>query len=109
LVMMNDPTVLEASRVLAQKLMDEKSTIDEKIAESFRLILCRKASAKELMILKNYYLDELQNFQQKKSDAHQILNIGEYPIKKTEDRNTLAALMKTINTIYNLEEAITKT
>ena len=35
LMMMNDPTVLEASRVLAQKLLEEKGSVDEKITKSF--------------------------------------------------------------------------
>ncbi|MEI9911591.1 MAG: DUF1553 domain-containing protein [Bacteroidota bacterium] len=35
LIMMNDPTVLEASRVLAQQLMSEPSSAEEKNTESF--------------------------------------------------------------------------
>jgi hypothetical protein len=67
LIMMNDPTVLEASRVLAQKLVSESSSPDEKISKAFRLIVCRKASDKELSILKKYYDEQLQLFQQKKT------------------------------------------
>ncbi|MBL7763867.1 MAG: PSD1 domain-containing protein, partial [Chitinophagaceae bacterium] len=37
LMMMNDPTVLEASRVLSQKLMVEQSSNQQKIAKAFRL------------------------------------------------------------------------
>src|SRR5688500_2961300 len=48
LIMMNDPTVLEASRVLAQKIQGESSTTEEKIIKAFRLIVCRVPSDKEL-------------------------------------------------------------
>jgi hypothetical protein len=108
LVMMNDPTVLEASRVLAQQLMSEPSTAAEKIQKAFRKIICRKTSAKENEILISYYNDQLQLFQQKKLDAKGTIKVGEYPLKEIADANSFAALMKTINTIYNMEEAITK-
>lgn len=108
LVMMNDPTVLEASRVLSQNLVKEKSAAKDKIAKAFRLIICRKPGEKEMQILQSYYDEQLQLFTQKKLDAETTLKAGEYKIDKTNDAAATAALMKTINTIYNLEEAITK-
>jgi hypothetical protein len=109
LIMMNDPTVLEASRVLAQKLVNEQSAAEEKISKAFRLIVCRKASDKELSILKNYFEEQLQLFQQKKLNAPITLKVGEYPLNEKLDLNISAAMMKVINTIYNMEEVITKT
>jgi len=50
----------------------------------------------------------LQQFKQKQLDAGATLNVGEYPPNKKLDMNTTAALMKVINMIYNMEEAITK-
>jgi hypothetical protein len=109
LVMMNDPTVLEGSRVLAQKLINEQSSIDEKINKAFRLVICRKAADKEIVILRKYYDEQLQLFQQKKLDAVKTLKEGEYPLNEKIDLNSSAAMMKVVNTIYNMEEAITKT
>jgi hypothetical protein len=109
LVMMNDPAVWEASRVLAQHLLKENSAEKNKIEKAFRLIVCRKPTKKEIDILDDYYKNELQLFTSKSLDATKALAVGEYPLDKSEDRNALAALMKTISTIYNLEETITKT
>ncbi len=109
LIMMNDPAVLEASRVLAQNLMIESSTEAEKINLAFRRIVCRKPSEKEQQLLLDYYKEQLALFDQKKLDAATILKAGEYPMDKNAELNKLAALMKVINTIYNLEEAIMKT
>jgi hypothetical protein len=109
LVMMNDPTVWEASRVLAQKLIKENGSNDQKIEKAFRMIVCRTPNTKEKDVLNKYYEEELQLFSSKKQDAKLALKIGEYPLDKKADQNALAALMKTINTIYNLEETITKT
>jgi len=108
LIMMNDPAVLEASRVLAQQLLGEQSSIEEKINKAFRLIICRQPSATEKKILKAYYDEQLQLFQQNKLNAAVTLKVGEYPLNKQLNAQQLAAIMKTINTIYNLEEAIVK-
>ena len=108
LIMMNDPTVLEASRVLAQKLAAEQSDAANKISRAFRLIVCRKATDNELKILNDYFNDQLQLFKEKKLDAQTTLKVGEYKTNDKADVNITAALMKTISTIYNLEETITK-
>jgi len=108
LMMMNDPTVLEASRVLSQKLLEEKSSVDAKITQAFRRIICRMPDKKEMGLLKNYYAEQLAAFQNKKLDATATLNVGEYKMDNTLDKNNTAALMKVISAIYNMEEAITK-
>jgi hypothetical protein len=107
LVMMNDPTVLEASRVLAQRLYSVGADPEIAIGKAFRLIICRRPSAKELGILKDYYESQFNAYRAKKLDAEKTLDVGEYsPGKKGND---IAALMKTIDLMYNMEEAITKT
>lgn len=109
LMMMNDPLVMEASRALAQKLSAEQSAPIEKITKAFRLIICRKPRPNEITVLENYYKEQKELFTQKKLDAALTIKAGEYPADKKADAIILAALMKTIGAIYNLEEAITKT
>jgi len=108
LIMMNDPTVLEASRVFAQHLMLENSVSKEKIQKAFRTIICRKPTSKELEILFTFYSDQYEQLKQGKLDAIATVQVGEYPQKTIADKYSFAALMKTINAIYNLEECITK-
>ena len=105
--MMNDPTMLESARVLAAKLLQEQNQPKDKIYEAFRRIICRKPNEKEMSILSSYYADQLKNINKK--DAEKLLAVGEYPIPAGMDKITLAAMMKVVDTIYNLEEAITKT
>lgn len=109
LIMLNDPTTLEASRVLAQELEAQNNTVKEKIATAFRRIICRKATDKELQALQSYYDEQVKLFTQKQLDAAKTIEVGEYHRTDKLNINTWAALMKTVNTIYNLEEAITKT
>ncbi|CAN5550929.1 hypothetical protein BH10BAC2_BH10BAC2_40510 [soil metagenome] len=109
LIMLNDPTMLEASRVLAQNLVQQPSATKDKITTAFRLIVCRHPSEKENSILNEYYTGQLTEFQQKKLSADTTLKVGEYPVNDKADKTQSAALMKVIQMIYNLEESITKT
>jgi len=109
LVMLNDPHVLEASRVLAEKLMLKDIPIDDKIEEAFRRIICRKLKEKEKTLLVNYFEEEYANNTQVPAKADSLLMIGEYPHETgIENPAETAALMQVIHTIYNMEEAITR-
>lgn len=109
LIMLNDPTTLEASRVLAQELEAQSNSVKDKIATAFRRIICRKATGKELQVLQSYYDEQIKLFTGKQLDAAKTVKVGEYPGNDKLNIDTWAALMKTVNTIYNLEEAISKT
>lgn len=108
LVMLNDPTVLEASRVLAGNLLEEKGTTDAKINKAFRLIVCRKPSDKEKQVLNAYYADQLKVYSKNKQDAAKVLAVGEYPMNDKVNKTDMAAMMEVISAIYNLEETITR-
>lgn len=108
LVMMNDPQVNEAARVLAETLMAEQSDVNEKVAKAFRTIICRKAQSKELSILSNYFETEKKNFEATPADADKLIAIGEYDHKPVADKAGLAAMIEVIMTVYNMEEAIMK-
>jgi hypothetical protein len=107
LVMMNDPTVLEASRVFAARLLNENSETEYTIRKAFRSIVSRKALDKEVKILSDYYVKKLKTMDEKK--AARLLAVGEYPQDEKVNKIKQAALMQVIVTIYNLEETITKT
>ena len=109
LAMMNDPLVLEASRVFAQQLFVKNNSIEQKIQLAFRSIICRTPTSKQLNILSDYYQEQFNQFNSKKLDAVKTLHVGEYAQDERVNKNELAALMKVIVTIYNMEEAITKT
>jgi hypothetical protein len=111
LVMLNDPTVLEAARVLAQREEAGSANAGDKIVKAFRLILCRKPTAMELTTLTQYYDDQLAEFKKDPASARRSLDVGEYPqpTNVSEDPAATAALMRVIDTLYNLEETITKT
>ena len=109
LVLLNDPAMLESSRVFAERLMKENGNAESKIIKAFRAILCRKPKELELKILMSYYLEEEIMFGKNPDKVKQLLSAGEYPHEVITEKKSLAALMQVIHTIYNMEEAITKT
>lgn len=109
LILLNDPQVLEAARVLAEKLTNENSASDEKIEKAFRLIICRKAKPAEKEILISYFENEKKKFVLAPEKAEGFLKVGEYKHEIISEKAAAAALMQVIHTIYNMEEAITKT
>ncbi|MBL7769803.1 MAG: PSD1 domain-containing protein [Flavipsychrobacter sp.] len=108
LAMMNDPTILEASRVFAQKILGSNKDEQTNIETAFRRILCRAPQKEELSILVRYHKEQLELFRAGQLDAKATLKVGEYPQDPKLDAVRQAALMKTINLMYNMEEAIVK-
>ena len=108
LVMMNDPHVLESSRVLASQFSREKGSIDEKLTRAFRRIVCRAPKEKELAMLKKYYEAEQTSCIQSPKKVQKLMQIGEYKQDKAAVTGSTAAMMLTIQLIYNMEEAIVR-
>ncbi len=110
LVMMNDPAILEASRVFSSRLISESpnKTHSDYIKKAFKRVLCRDATERELNLLDQYYVEELERFTKKKEEAKAFLNVGEAPIDQKIPKEKLAALMSVVHAIYNLEESLTK-
>lgn len=109
LLVMNDPVMLESSRVFAERLAARGGDPHDRIADAFRAIVCRKAKPAELAILTRYFDDAVKEFKANPDKAKELLTIGEYPLQEKDDTPVVAALMQVIHTIYNMEEAITKT
>jgi hypothetical protein len=109
LTMLNDPAVLEASRVLAENISIESKSLEEKIDQAFKTILIRKPSKFEINKLTDYCKKQQEYFAEHPDLLKLTLEVGEF--KHPKEKNNAAeagALMKTILILYNLEEAITK-
>ncbi|GGH03637.1 hypothetical protein GCM10007415_44810 [Parapedobacter pyrenivorans] len=110
LVMLNDPTVLEAARVFAGELMEtgDKASTDELIQAAFKRILCRVATKDEADVLSQFYQEEKTRFDKAPTTAEAFLKVGEAPQSENLPKIEQAALMAVIHAIYNLEETATR-
>jgi hypothetical protein len=109
LVMLNDPLVLEASLALADDLISQKTTDAEKLTIAFRKIVCRKPLDKETAILAEALKTNHTYFKSHPDAAEKVIDVGEYDVKNTSAAVQLASLMMVVQTIFNMDESISKT
>lgn len=107
LVMMNDPQILEASRVLAYSVLSETESDTDRLNLAFEKVLGRSASEEEVDILGSFLAKEKERFEQAPEKVEAYLTVGQF--RQEEQSAEVAAFMSVINTIFNLDEAISKT
>ncbi|WPP51905.1 DUF1553 domain-containing protein [Catalinimonas niigatensis] len=109
LVLLNDPQYVEASRLLAERMMKEGGKATEKqIAYGFEALTSRTPDQRELQLLTNLYQEELEVFKSDPVSADSLLQVGEYPRDQQLAKSELAALTVVANTLVNYDEAIFK-
>jgi hypothetical protein len=108
LVLLNDPQIIEASRLIAKNAMDRNIEVTDQIKYIFKLATSRAPDEEELSMLNNYYNSMLQKVDEETIEAAEYLSIGAFEIGKKYSEKQLAALALTAHTILNLDETITR-
>ena len=107
--LMNDPTYVEASRFLAQRMISEGgNTTESRISHGFRLLLAREPDGRERKVLVAAFERALRDFNADPTAATQFLEIGETKNSTTVPAPEHAAFATVASTLINLDEAITK-
>ena len=107
LVLLNDPTYLEAAKVFAHQ-MTKSSDHHLAIENVFLSLTGRAPNSNEINTLKELYKNQLELFNQFPEKADGWLSIGEYQIDPKLNKADLAANMVVASTIMNSESAISK-
>jgi hypothetical protein len=108
LILMNDPTYVEASRKLAERLLKEAKTIDERLTLAFKLCTARTPSTEELSVLRRVYERRLAKYQKDEAAALKLLKVGESPRDEKLPAAKLAAWASVASVIMNLDETVTR-
>lgn len=109
LALLNDPTYVEASRALAERLLREApSDPGQRLERAYELALSREPNGRERDLLLTLLNRELETFQADPEAAKALLSVGESPWPKKLDAAELAAWTTVSSTILNLDETITK-
>jgi hypothetical protein len=109
LVLLNDPTYLEAARMLAERMMTAGGdTPDARITYAFRLATARTPQPTEIAVLREAFEKRLASFGKDREAALQLLASGESPRYAALDVSELAAWTAVASMILNLDETITK-
>jgi hypothetical protein len=108
LVLLNDPTYVEASRKLAERLMTEAKSMEERITLAFRLATCRKPTDREIAVLRNMFEGQMAEYRREPNKALKLLDIGEVKRNDKLDAVELASWTIVASAILNLDETLTK-
>jgi hypothetical protein len=109
LVLLNDPTYVEAARALAEKTLREGGTTDaERLNFAYWQVLGRKAELQEATVLLPLLARHLKQYRSDKESADAILTVGQAPAGKDVDRPALAAWTSVARVLLNLHETITR-
>jgi hypothetical protein len=109
LVLLNDPTYIEAARVLAERdLAKSGPTETDRIRLAFRLATARPPTPQEVLILDALYKKERDHYRTHLADAQKLIGIGETKATGKSETEDLAAWTLVTSTILNMDEAITK-
>ena len=107
LVMMNDPTYVEASRVMGYNML---SYSDSKagISDVFKSLTGRTIKGEELKLLVELQLHEYEKFKSREYKTDGWLNTGEFRISDGDSKAMVVANAIVASTIINSDAAITK-
>ncbi len=105
LVLLNDPTYVEAARVLAAKIMtDGGNSVDDRINWTFDRTLERKPRPEEQRELGELYRKQLERYNADQDSAEKLVSVGEWPANKELNLAELAAWTSVARVMLNLSE-----
>ena len=107
LVTLNDPTFVEASKVMAEEMVRQDNT-DIAIFTAFRKLTGRKPSTNELALLKDLYEVSKRKFEAYPQKTKGWLSAGQHKNSKYIEPAKIAAYAVVANTIMNADATITK-
>jgi hypothetical protein len=109
LVLLNDPTYVEAARNLAMLIVKEGGTsADQRIEWAYRRVLQRAPNAAEKQQLARLAAEHLGQFQKTPRDAETFLRIGISEVPGAAPAPELAAWTSIARVLLNLHESITR-
>ena len=109
LAALNDPTLLEAARAFAQRILaDGGKTPDERLDFAFRECVGRAPTATEAARLRQFRDQQLRGFRRDARAAEAFVRNGSDPRPADPDPRQLAAWMMVANVLFNLDEVLTK-
>ena len=109
LTLLNDPTFVEAARLLAERVLRECPGSDEsRINHAYVLALGRLPKDKERQSLTGFLKTQRQQFGDGSSDPGKLLRVGLTPSISKEVPKELAAWTSLARVVLNLHETITR-
>ena len=109
LVLLNDPSYVEAARAFAELIMRQGgATTNDRLNFAFRRAVSRRATEDEIMILEQLLKSHLAEYEANPAVAVEVLSVGAKSGPEDLSKPELAAWTSVARTILNLHELITR-
>jgi uncharacterized protein DUF1553/uncharacterized protein DUF1549/cytochrome c len=109
LVLLNDPTYVEAARAFAARILSEcKGSTQERVTWAWQQALQRQPRADELKTVEALVEQHLKAYRSDAKSAAELLHVGISPVPNSLDKSELAAWTHVARVLLNLHETITR-
>jgi hypothetical protein len=106
---LNEPTLFEAARVFAQRILKEGGAEDiDRIRFAFQTSLGRAPTPDEQSRLLTFVRQQKSAYQRDPQAAGRLIQVGSAPGLETVVPQDLAPWVMLANVLFNLDEALTK-
>jgi hypothetical protein len=109
LQLLNDTQHVEAARILAERIVTEGgATADDRVKFTFKLLLSRPPTDKELTIVTGELAKHAERYAKKPEDAAKLLAIGDRKANPKLKADEVAAWTLVASMLLNLDETLTR-
>lgn len=109
LALLNDPSFVEAARVLAGRAVQQrKHSEDEKIRWLWQEVTSRPITASEFKVLKRVLTQQREHYRNHDPQASKLLLVGLAPLPPSISRDDMAAWTAVARILLNLDEVLTR-
>ena len=105
LVLLNDPSSVEAAKALGDKILSMKLSVAQSVTTMFEDVTGRVPTQQEQKTLMDFYNQQLKHFQHSPKDVIDILTTGMYKPKNSGAE--IAAWTSVARVLLNLHESVT--
>jgi len=109
LVLLNDPTYVEAARAFAERLLKEAGpSPTDRLNWAYRQALSRPVQPQEAQVLTALYRKHLEEYSADAQAARQLVSAGQRPVPQDANLAELAAWTSVARVLLNLHETMTR-
>ncbi|MBI5691439.1 MAG: PSD1 domain-containing protein [Verrucomicrobia bacterium] len=108
LTLLNDPTFVEAARLLAARLLREATGDDARLRRGYLLAVSREPQPRESSALRDLLQRQREHYRENSSEAEKLLRVGYAPVPKDSNPVELAAWTQVARVLLNLQETFTR-
>jgi len=109
LVLLNDPSYVEAARAFAERIIGQGGSDQaSRLRFAFQAALSRNPTEKETAILSGLQVKHLKTYQGDRKSAEEVVHAGEKPVPAGLDSAELASWTSVARVILNLHETIAR-